>query len=245
MQAMQKKLFSTIDSGLLKRLKEGIAVHVLIVSGGEKNQQLFAEGLIEHTVSHVRPTVIGVDGGALWLVEHHFSCDLAVGDFDTIGEEGVALLEAHGIPLLRADREKDETDTEMALNWALSQGARMIVIEGGIGERFDHSLSNIQLLYRCYQEGVSCLVQNPWNRVRLLGPGETSFNVRYPYISLLPFSEVVRGVTLDGFYYPLHNEDLSWGYGRGISNEPVTSNVRIHIQSGYLLVIESRDPPSV
>ena len=217
---------------------------VLIVSGGEKNQHLYAEDWIEYTKAHGKPTVVGVDGGALWLVEHRFSCDLAVGDFDTIGEDGVSLLKARGIPLLRADAEKDETDTEMALNWALSNGARVIVIEGGMGERFDHSLSNIQLLYRCYQKGVSCVVQNPWNRVRLLGPGETRFNVRWPFVSLIPFSEVVRGVSLDGFYYSLHDEDLSWGYGRGISNEPLRSEVSIRIQEGYLLVIESRDPLS-
>ncbi|PTQ56270.1 MAG: thiamine pyrophosphokinase [Candidatus Carbobacillus altaicus] len=217
---------------------------VFIVSGGEKEAGSFAELLAEYSDENDKPYVIGVDAGALWLVRHQFPCDLAVGDFDTIGEAGVALLEAQGIPLLRAEAEKAETDTEMALDWALLNGARSIVIEGGIGSRFDHSLSNVSLIYRCLRHGVPCVLQNPWNRVRLIGPGKTRLKTRWPYVSLIPFSEVVRGITLDGFYYPLREEDLSWGYGRGVSNEPLRSDVSITVQSGYLLVIESRDPKS-
>ena len=51
--------------------------------------------------------------------------------------------------------EKDETDTELALNRAMASGCGEIAVLGATGGRLDHMLGNIHLLYPCLQKGFS------------------------------------------------------------------------------------------
>ena len=44
--------------------------------------------------------------------------------------------------------EKDETDLELAIDWAIDQKPRNIYIFGATGGRMDHFLANIQLLQK-------------------------------------------------------------------------------------------------
>jgi thiamine pyrophosphokinase len=63
------------------------------------------------------------------------------------------------------------------------------------------------------------------------------------YISLLPLTGEVTGVTLEGFYYPLENAALRVGFPRAISNELAdgAGQARITLAQGILIVIESKD----
>ena len=61
------------------------------------------------------------------------------------------------------------------------------------------------------------------------------------FISLIPYTEKVTGITLTGFYYPLEDAELTLGISLGISNELVDEIGIIQIGRGNLLVIESRD----
>ena len=61
------------------------------------------------------------------------------------------------------------------------------------------------------------------------------------YISLIPFSEKVNGVTLEGFKYPLQNYTMGGFNSLGISNEIIADEAKISLASGQLIVVESRD----
>jgi thiamine pyrophosphokinase len=61
------------------------------------------------------------------------------------------------------------------------------------------------------------------------------------YVSLLPFSEEVNGLTLTGFHYPLDRIRLTAGSSLGISNEIIEEIAVVEFVKGTLLVIESRD----
>lgn len=211
----------------------------MVVSGGLKAPDDYAKVL--ETAGD--PFVIGVDEGALWLLEHGFSIDLAVGDFDTIGEAGLTRLKANGVPTDAFPAAKDATDTELAYFAARDRGAQAIIFYGALGLRFDHSLSNVHILYSCIQDGIDGCIMGPHHRLRLLGPGLYPIASAFPYISLIPFSPVVTGVTLSGFRYPLDRETIRWGAGTGrsLSNELTGEAGQIYIEDGWLIVIESRD----
>jgi len=67
-------------------------------------------------------------------------------------------------------------------------------------------------------------------------------NMQYGnYVSLLPFTEKVFGLTLKGFKYPLNNVILTSGVSLGISNEIKEEEVLVEISEGILLVIEAKD----
>ena len=61
------------------------------------------------------------------------------------------------------------------------------------------------------------------------------------YVSLLPYSDQVRGVTLTGFKYPLTDYTMGGFNSLGISNEITEEEAVISFMDGQLLVIESRD----
>jgi thiamine pyrophosphokinase len=209
---------------------------IIIVTGGHKE----IEGYRKILTQVDNPTIIGVDGGALWLIDHGERLDLAVGDFDTIGKDGLEKLLERGVEILGAVAEKDETDTELAFHLAAQRNASKIIIFGGLGSRFDHSFTNVQLLWKALVLGIPCELIDPWNRVRLIKDSLT-VHKEYTYVSLIPFTPKVCGISLIGFKYPLTDATLEWGKGRGISNEIVGEHGMIILKEGLLLVIESAD----
>ena len=44
--------------------------------------------------------------------------------------------------------EKNETDMELALNWAVEQKPELIRIFGATGGRLDHLFANVQLMFK-------------------------------------------------------------------------------------------------
>jgi thiamine pyrophosphokinase len=113
------------------------------------------------------------------------------------------------------------------------------------GTRFDHAWANVSLLERIADRGSAGIIQNRWNRLRLMkGAGSLVLpRGRYAYCSLLPVSEEVAGVSLTGFRFPLNEATLRRGDTWGISNEWAAETAEIVIRSGVLLVVESNDDP--
>ena len=61
------------------------------------------------------------------------------------------------------------------------------------------------------------------------------------YISLLPLTDRVTGVTLKGMKYPLYETILEKGSSLGVSNEIVSQEAQILLENGVLLIIQARD----
>ena len=122
-------------------------------------------------------------------------------------------------------------------------GAGYIVLLAATGGRLDHLLGNIHLLYPCLQRGVEACILHPGNKLYLID-GERRFKRREvwgTYISFLPLTEEVKGITLRGFKYPLTDKDIAIGTSLCISNELAADEAVITLQDGVLIVVESRD----
>lgn len=213
---------------------------IVVVAGGE----ISPSDLKQLTQ---RDRIFGVDGGILTLLEHGITPDCAVGDFDTAGPETLAFLKSREIPIENLPVAKDMTDTQFALEKALHEQPKEILILGALGgARFDHALANLFLLEKATAAGVPCTLLHRNNRIRLMTGEEGEMVLQsggYQYISLLALTDQVEGVTLTGFRYPLQNAVLTRSNPLGISNELLTKAARIRIQAGKLLIIESRDEP--
>lgn len=213
---------------------------IVVVAGGE----ISPSDLKQLTQ---RDRIFGVDGGILTLLEHGITPDCAVGDFDTAGPETLAFLKSREIPIENLPVAKDMTDTQFALEKALHEQPKEILILGALGgARFDHALANLFLLEKATAAGVPCTLLHRNNRIRLMTGEEGEMVLQsggYQYISLLALTDQVEGVTLTGFRYPLQNTVLTRSNPLGISNELLTKAARIRIQAGKLLIIESRDEP--
>lgn len=98
---------------------------------------------------------VGIDRGCLHLLEADLPLQLAVGDFDSLSREEYHFVQETAETLIQAPAEKDDTDTQLALQEALQRfpQAEMTII-GATGGRIDHLLANLWLPFEPRFQGV-------------------------------------------------------------------------------------------
>jgi len=208
---------------------------IIIVTGGTLGDWALGE-------IHEDDVLVGSDRGALYLIQHGYTPHISLGDFDSVTAEELSRIRSSSLTFIDCDPVfKDLTDTEMAFNWALTQQPDHIVLLGALGTRFDHSLANVHLLRKGTEQGVSCSIVDANNQIIVINQSTRILRGGYTHISLLPLSLEVTGITLHGFQYPLHQATLQIGQSLGISNVLKESEGLIELQTGLLLVIQSKD----
>lgn len=163
--------------------------------------------------------------------------DLLIGDFDSVSAELLQRSDQLGVKRVTMPAEKDFTDTDLALRTAVEAGYREILLVGAFGGRLDHALANLFILPPYVRQGVKVSLTDGETDVHLVTEQLTLGGCQQRVVSLLPLTEEVTGVTLTGFYYPLHNRTLRWGDSIGISNVPLDDQVFIQLSTGILLVL--------
>ncbi len=212
---------------------------VLIITGGQV-EEAFLSGLLGDKNYDM---IIAADGGLVAANRLKITPHDIVGDFDSVPESILQLYRGSDIPIRTFPTEKDKTDTQIAIELALQKNATEIDIVGGTGSRLDHTLANIHLLLIPLQRRVKACILNANNKIYLK---QENFTIRKQkqfgkFISLLPITERVVGLTLKGFKYPLTSVVLTSGSSLGISNEIVSELAEIELSEGILLVMETKD----
>lgn len=211
---------------------------VLIVTGGRVDRDFLKKNMDDEAYDFV----LGVDRGLNTLNDMNIIPYKAIGDFDS-ADEGIRAMYKDSPDAIVLNPEKDYTDTHVALEYAIENGAESITIVGGTGTRIDHVLGNLALLKLSLLKGVECVLLDENNRIRMTDGRLVLRRSRQHgrYVSLIPYSDYVRGITLVGFKYGLQDAELVKEETLGISNEIVAEEALITLKEGQLLVIESRD----
>ncbi len=192
--------------------------------------------------------VIAADGGARHAFGLGLGIDRWVGDGDSLGEAGIAELEAAGVLVERARPDKDESDTELAVLAALAMGATSLTVLGALGgPRVDHALANVGLLSMPELDGLAVQLLAADVRIRLLRaprPNGSLATIDLPgrvgdLVTLLPIGADAEGVMTRGLAYPLDDEPLLEGRTRGLSNLRDAADATVVLRRGQLLVIET------
>ena len=223
--------------------------HILIITGGHLNIG-FAKEYIK-TLSYDK--VFVVDKGLAYADVLEVVPNYIVGDFDTVNE---VVLQAYERKIEKGEiaayverhpAKKDATDTELAVFRAVEEHADKITILGATGNRLDHVLMNLGLLLQTERAGVECYIVDETNKVQLLSSeGKAYCNIRKEkqhgsYLSIIPMTAIVEGVTLEGVMYPLRNHTIYQGESLTVSNQILDNEAVISIKKGVVLVIESKD----
>lgn len=183
--------------------------------------------------------VIAVDGAAMLFDRRGLTPHKIVGDMDTAGSGAVSRLAHRGASVLRLPREKNMTDTEAAIGFALESGADDIVLLGATGRRFDHAMGNIAMLVRAARAGVRCRILDAYNEM-WAATGDHSFSGRVGQtLSIIPLTGDLT-VSAQNLKYPLAGLALRADASRGISNVVAGSPVRLSISGGYALIVKVR-----
>lgn len=210
---------------------------VLIVTGGNVDLDLL-KGLIRNEGQFI----VGVDKGLEALFELNIKPDFVIGDFDS-ANEGIRAMYANSSDAVFLNPMKDFTDTHASINYVLEREPGSITIVGGTGTRLDHTMANIGMLYHCLKKGVPACIIDSNNRIQMT---DSSLILRKKsvygkYISCIPFSDKVLGLTIKGFVYDVNNFDMVKEDSIGVSNELREEEGFITVKSGTLIVMETRD----
>ncbi|WP_286231456.1 thiamine diphosphokinase [Neobacillus mesonae] len=188
---------------------------------------------------------VGVDRGVYHLLKKNIKPEIAFGDFDSVSHDELSFIESQVAELKRYQPIKDETDTELALNWALEQKPKTIRLFGATGGRIDHLFANVQLLFNPLksEQDADILLIDRYNEIFLKAPGmyKIKKQAKKKYISFVPLTLDITDLTLTGFKYPLKNRHISLGSTLCISNELVSDYGTFSFSEGILIVIRSHD----
>ena len=210
-------------------------MHVVIFAGGT-----LKPGKAFYQVIASADLIIAADSGAATALQYGCVPAIVVGDFDSLDTDLLRQLSEKGSQVRQAAVEKNETDTELAVQAAIEQGATSITLLGALGgERFDHTMANI-LLLADIETVPAKIVDGPSTCWLLRGPGSSFINgQKGDLLSLLPLTGDATGVRTKGLYYPLHGETLRFGKPRGVSNVLTQEHAEVSLVGGMLLVVHT------
>ena len=215
---------------LLRQRRNGENMKALIFVGGG----IAAENI--NLTKDEDDIVIAADSGYLNAKELGFLPDLLVGDFDSLGKEKIP----SGIEVSKLPTEKDFTDTQAACEIAMENGAREIIIVGGLDGRLDHTLSNMGILRELYEKRIRSYITDGRNRVRYIrNTNEIIVHSSFKYLSIIADDEIIKGVDVEGCKYPLKNAKLTRNHQFAVSNEIVGNCALVSVKKGGLFIIES------
>ncbi len=176
--------------------------------------------------------VIAADGGYKHLKLSGINPDLIMGDFDSAEKPDFENIEVF-------PKEKDDTDTMLAVKQGISQGYKEFHIYGGWGDA-DHTIANVQtLLYisdlggRGYLYGKGCVLTVISDKI-------TFDKDQRGRISVFSMTDKSEGVTISGLKYNIENASLKSSFPLGVSNEFTGSEAVISVKSGKLLIVYDR-----
>ena len=204
-----------------------------IVSGAPDDNLEFIKNHI-NTDSYI----IAADSGYKKLEAIGIHPDYIIGDFDSSQKPD----DFNGLQL---EVEKAYTDTFSAVRYAVAEKYSEIVIFGAIGNRIDHTYSNILCLDYCAKNGVMCMLMNDKNRISLIQK-KGIVPRDYQWFSLFAYLEDCKGVRISGAHYSqsfygLEYLNISRGDQFAQSNYVEDDFAEITVDEGTLLLIESND----
>jgi thiamine pyrophosphokinase len=181
--------------------------------------------------------VICVDGGARNALAMGLQPRVAIGDMDSMETELREHLEREGCLFIEHPSRKNETDSELAIRYALAEGATELVLLAALGGRIDHTLANVMLLAIPELSQVGSRLIDGNQELILIRDQVAIEGTPGDMVSLLPLSADVEGIHTEGLEYALRGGTLKLGAARGVSNVLVSRRARISVEHGLLLLV--------
>ena len=191
-------------------------------------------------VSGISPDdfVIACDRGYVYCERLGLRPDLIISDFDSY--TGPVDSE---IPLNRFVSEKDDTDTMLAVRYAVEHGFHELLLCCALGGRLDHLIANLQSLVFAQKHGLPAVLLSEDTEIRTLAGGALRIPRRENRsLSVFALDGPCRGVCITGAKYPLANAELLPSFPLGVSNTWAEEEAVISVEEGILLIVLSKIP---
>lgn len=209
-------------------------MRVVIFTGGKLRR-----GKLVQAVLAAADMIIAADSGARTALDFGSLPSVVIGDFDSLDAVARKDLAAKGARFITHGRDKDRTDTELAIAYAAENQATEITVLGGIeGGRLDHILANVFAMTG--SKVPIRFVNGQLAAWAIKGPASAAINgAGGDTVSLIPLTRQAAGVRTSGLKYPLRGETLRMDRGRGVSNVMTRTKASVSLSRGVLLLVQS------
>ena len=175
--------------------------------------------------------VIAADKGYEFALKHGIIPEIVIGDFDSSTMPT-------NLNVLKLNVEKNETDGQEALAYAIKKGYDEIAIYGISGGRLDHEMGNLSLLKSGEEQGVSMVGKEDDVDIYFKSKGKYAFKTQkgkeFSIITFMEDSIISNGI---GVKYPIDNLHLSSNsLGRAISNVAIKDEISFEVLEGGVLI---------
>ena len=184
-------------------------------------------------------TRIAVDGGYSFFKKSGIVPDFLIGDMDSIKQFPKKI--PPETEVIRFLENKDKTDSQLAVEFCIAQGASVIdIVMPSVGE-IDHWLGNVMLVTANY---ITKWVQNG-GKIRIINYNHEIFLTKYrnvvfndysgDLVSVIPFSKKIV-LSTTGTAYPVKNLKILRGESRPLRNR-LTAKRAVFTIDGEALII--------
>ncbi len=151
--------------------------------------------------------------------------DILAGDFDSIEPQLLEECIKENIKIIKVDKRKNFTDSELAVDTAVASGCDSLLFLGAFGNRLDHMLSNQMMAASLASKGINVILTD--GKSFFFTVTSQNSPLCYPLsglvseediFSIIPISGEFVKVTIEGLDYPLEKEIIMFGSTRAVSN---------------------------
>ena len=200
-------------------------------------------------IIHPDDFIIAADGGTRHALALGLLPSVVIGDLDSLDSDNQRVLEENQVEIIEYPQDKDETDLELALAYAINMSYKQIRLIAALGGRLDQTLGNLSLLtdesfakldVRADDGIEEVFFARDQAQIHTLRSASSAGGRIGDVVSLIPWGNPVTGIHTEGLRWQLSDETLYPHKTRGISNELIADVAKIHIESGLMLVIHAR-----
>jgi len=172
--------------------------------------------------------VICADGGANILKSR--KPDIILGDGDSLN------IIPKDVEFVKFPIEKNETDGEICIEYAVKKGYKNLNLYGVLGGRTDHILGNFALLAYADKLGAKAVAREKGLDI-YFAKGEFKLATnKNDTISVVPFGGIIVVEHSVNLHYPLENLCIEPYQSRGISNLATSNSITLNFSVGEAIV---------
>ena len=200
----------------------------IIIAGGHIDEK-------ENIKKYIKDStfVVCADSGYIYAKKNNIKPHILVGDFDSMKKPVSADFEIITHPI-----EKDATDTQLCIDVLADKKISEVLMFGALGgQRFDHSIANLQLLEYALNKGVNLKIIDFMTEIFMLDGGETEITGEIgDTVSVFAYDRA-EGLTYEGLKYKLSDGELRRDNPYCVSNSMICPKAKITVKKGKIIVI--------
>ena len=178
--------------------------------------------------------IIAVDSGYDHLTKYDLKPDILIVDLDSVDEELINIAKSEGVEIFEFNKDKDESDFELAINYSISIEAGSITIIGGENGEIDHLFSIYNIISNCkFDNGITWLFENYIMKFQSTAIFSLPKGEKF---SIIPISNL-ENLNIEGSKYELHDTFLPKGSSRTIRNESIGKEITVSCSTGLFNLV--------